>query len=95
MPLNPLSRSETAVRLPAPADFHARLLASPVGRLVTRPWFDRVALKLGLAAYLPLSRAWAAAAVSDGSLERFSVLSWALGDARKGIARLRGAYLRK
>ena len=55
MPLNPLSRSETAVRLPAPADFHARLLASPVGRLVTRPWFDRVALKLGLGAYLPLS----------------------------------------
>ena len=32
-------RAETAVRLPAPADFHARLLASPVGRLVTRPWF--------------------------------------------------------
>jgi predicted RNase H-like nuclease (RuvC/YqgF family) len=31
----------------------------------------------------------------DGSLERLSVLSWALGDARKGIARLRGAYLRK
>ena len=29
------------------------------------------------------------------SLERLSVLSWALGDARKGIARLRGAYLRK
>jgi hypothetical protein len=71
VPLNPLSRSETAVRLPAPADFHARLLASPVGRLVTRPWFDRVALKLGLGAYLPLSRAWAAATVSDGSLARF------------------------
>jgi hypothetical protein len=64
-------KSESAVRLPAPADFHARLLASPVGRLVTRPWFDRVALKLGMGAYLPLSRAWAAATVSDGSLERF------------------------
>jgi hypothetical protein len=31
----------------------------------------------------------------EGSLERLSVLSWALGDARKGIARVRGAYLRK
>jgi hypothetical protein len=65
------SDRSTAVRLPAPSDFHARLLASPVGKLVTRPWFDRVALKLGLAAYLPLSRAWAAATVAEGSLERF------------------------
>ena len=31
----------------------------------------------------------------DGSLERLSVLSWALGDARKGITRLRGTYPRK
>ena len=31
----------------------------------------------------------------DGSLERLSVLSWAMGDARKGITRLRGTYLRK
>jgi uncharacterized protein HemX len=27
--------------------------------------------------------------------ERLSVLSWALGDARKSVTRLRGAYLRK
>ncbi|MGH3029764.1 MAG: hypothetical protein ACRDNE_03185 [Gaiellaceae bacterium] len=31
----------------------------------------------------------------EGSLERLGVLSWALGDARTGIARLREAYLRK
>jgi hypothetical protein len=31
----------------------------------------------------------------EGSLERLGVLSWALGDARRGITRLRGAYLRK
>jgi hypothetical protein len=31
----------------------------------------------------------------DGSLERLGVLTWALGDARTGIARLREAYLRK
>jgi cell division protein FtsB len=29
------------------------------------------------------------------SLERLSVLTWALGDARRGLGRLRGAYLRK
>ena len=31
----------------------------------------------------------------NASLERLSVLSWALGDARKGVGRLRGAYLRR
>jgi predicted RNase H-like nuclease (RuvC/YqgF family) len=31
----------------------------------------------------------------EGSLERLGVLSWALGDARKSVARLRQAYLRK
>jgi chromosome segregation ATPase len=31
----------------------------------------------------------------EGSLERLGVLSWALDDARTGIARLREAYLRK
>jgi DNA anti-recombination protein RmuC len=29
------------------------------------------------------------------SFERLSVLTWALGDARESVARLRGAYLRK
>ena len=29
------------------------------------------------------------------SVQRLSVLSWALGDARKSVLRLRGAYLRK
>jgi hypothetical protein len=29
------------------------------------------------------------------SVERLSVLSWGLGDARKSVMRLRGAYLRK
>ncbi|MGH6961674.1 MAG: hypothetical protein ACREE7_14425, partial [Dongiaceae bacterium] len=60
-----------ATRLPQPSDISSRLLASPVGSLVTRPWFDRVALRLGLAAYLPLSRAWSAASLADGSVERF------------------------
>jgi chromosome segregation ATPase len=31
----------------------------------------------------------------EDSLERLGVLSWALGDARKSVTRLREAYLRK
>jgi hypothetical protein len=57
--------------MPAASDLSQRLLASPVGSLVTRPWFDRLVLQFGLSAYIPLSRAWAAASVSEGSVERF------------------------
>jgi predicted RNase H-like nuclease (RuvC/YqgF family) len=31
----------------------------------------------------------------EGSLERLSVLTWALSDARKSVTRLRRSYLRK
>jgi phage shock protein A len=31
----------------------------------------------------------------EASFERLAVLSWALGDARRSITRVRGAYLRK
>jgi hypothetical protein len=58
-------------RLPSSSDLPARLLASPLGSLVTRPWFDRAVLQIGLGAYLPLSRAWAAASVAEGKLDRF------------------------
>lgn len=57
--------------MPATSELSQRLLASPVGSLVTRPWFDRLVLQFGLSAYLPVSRAWAAASVSDGVMERF------------------------
>jgi hypothetical protein len=60
------------VRQPTPAsDLPARLLSSPLGSLITRPWFDRLVLQVGLAAYFPLSRAWAAAALADGDIDRF------------------------
>jgi hypothetical protein len=58
-------------RPPAAQDLPGRLLASAFGSLITRPWFDRVVLQVGLAAYIPLSRAWAAAAEADGDLDRF------------------------
>ncbi len=91
-----------ATRLPPPSDLSARLLASPVGSLVTRPWFDRLALHLGLAAYLPLSRAWSAASVADGSVERFLVevpldrlpagVAGGFGRTLRRIAELSGAH---
>jgi pimeloyl-ACP methyl ester carboxylesterase len=56
-------------RLPRPAEY--RLLRGPLGDLVFRPWFDRVALGLVGRWYLPLSRAWAAGLASEGSIEGF------------------------
>jgi hypothetical protein len=38
---------------------------------LARPWFDRAALWSLTRWYFPLSRAWAAASVADGSIERF------------------------
>ena len=56
--------------LPGPGRLF-RLLASPPARLICRPWFDRLALR-GLAGYyFPISRAWAAATVAGGDLDRF------------------------
>ncbi|WP_119462348.1 alpha/beta hydrolase family protein [Rhodospirillaceae bacterium SYSU D60014] len=47
------------------------LLTSPIGGLVTRPWFDRAAL-WGLSRWaFPLSRAWAAGSVAEGAIDRF------------------------
>jgi hypothetical protein len=46
-------------------------LGSPLGGLVARPWLDPVALWALTRAHLPLSRAWAAASVAEGSAKRF------------------------
>jgi predicted alpha/beta-hydrolase family hydrolase len=47
------------------------LLSGPLGGLIARPWFDPVALWSITRWLFPLSRAWAAATVAEGSLERF------------------------
>ncbi|MEX2628979.1 MAG: alpha/beta hydrolase family protein [Tistlia sp.] len=47
------------------------LLEGGLGGLLLRPWFDRLALGWVSRLYFPLSRAWAAAAGAEGSLERF------------------------
>jgi hypothetical protein len=54
-----------------PAPRGAGWLASPLGGLVARPWLDPVALWALTRAHLPLSRAWAAASVAEGSVKRF------------------------
>jgi pimeloyl-ACP methyl ester carboxylesterase len=41
------------------------------GRVVFRPWFDAVAVRVVTRCYFPASRGWAAAWAADGDLERF------------------------
>ena len=48
-----------------------RLLRSPAGAVLARPWFDALALSLLRRFYFPLSRLWAAAQMADGSVNRF------------------------
>lgn len=61
----------TATRLPPPSAAAAILKSAAFGRLVARPWFDRLALWTVSGPVLRLSRAWAAASVAEGSLDRF------------------------
>jgi len=56
--------------LPPPRDIP--LLGSRSGNLLLRPWFDRVTLRWVTRLFFPLSRAWAAAAVAEGSERRFA-----------------------
>ena len=61
--------SHSPERLPRSSNY--RILQSVVGDLVLRPWFDWVALTSVARGYFPLSRAWAAALASGGSLAQF------------------------
>ncbi len=57
--------------MPKISDFTSKLITSPVGRLIARPWLDRVVLYLLKHWYFPLSRLWAAARAADGDVDRF------------------------
>lgn len=46
-------------------------MASPLGGLLARPWYDRAALFLLMRWFFPLSRLWAAARASEGDCARF------------------------
>jgi hypothetical protein len=47
------------------------VLSGAIGNLLLRPWFDAVALPGIVRWYFPLSRAWAAATVSELDVDRF------------------------
>ena len=46
-------------------------LRTPLGAVIARPWFDRLALKVLADWFFPLSRLWAAAGAADGSVDRY------------------------
>lgn len=48
-------------------------LNSPLGALIAKPWFDRLAKKMLARWFFPMSRMWAAARAAEGSVEKFLV----------------------
>ncbi|MHA1535985.1 MAG: hypothetical protein ACTSUD_00380 [Alphaproteobacteria bacterium] len=76
------------------ADRHAllfRVLRSPLGAAIARPWFHALASRILIRWFFPLSRLWAAASVAEGSIERFAeaVPMPAIGQRqRRRIARM-------
>ncbi len=51
--------------------FTSKLIASPAGRLIARPWLDASILHLLKHWFFPLSRLWAAARAAEGDVDRF------------------------
>lgn len=49
----------------------AKIIASPAGRFIARPWLDRCILYLLKNWFFPLSRLWAAARAAEGDVDRF------------------------
>lgn len=49
-----------------------RILQSPLGGLLARPWLDSVSIRLLADWFFPMSRVWAAAIQSGGDLDRFA-----------------------
>ena len=48
-----------------------RLIASPLGALVARPWFDHFTIRFFGRWFFPVSRLWAAAREANGEVEDF------------------------
>lgn len=51
--------------------FTSKLIASPAGSLIARPWLDASVLYLLKNWFFPLSRLWAAARAAEGDVDRF------------------------
>jgi len=75
---------QTAARLPAGPGFP--LLKGCIGKLVLRPWFDAIAVRIITNWYLPLSRAWAAGVAAEGDLDRFVAAAGAGGEKLGAMA---------
>ena len=56
---------------PRPGFGRVRLMRSPIGRMIARPWLDDVTIQLLSRWVFPMSRAWASATVSGGRFETF------------------------
>ena len=54
-----------------PRPDYTRLMRSPIGRMIARPWLDDVSIQLLAGWVFPMSRAWAAATVAGGEFETF------------------------
>ncbi|MBT6512227.1 MAG: hypothetical protein HOL02_17480 [Rhodospirillaceae bacterium] len=52
-------------------DRHSSWMTGPLGGLILRPWFDRLALAAMVKGYFPLSRLWAAAEAAGEDAETF------------------------
>jgi len=48
-----------------------RIIASPLGAIVARPWFDRFTIRFFERWFFPSSRLWAAASAAGGSTDKF------------------------
>jgi len=48
-----------------------RIIASPLGAIVARPWFDRFTIRFFERWFFPSSRLWAAASAAGGSTDEF------------------------
>ena len=51
--------------------FSTRILKSPLGRLIARPWLDACTLYFLKNWFFPLSRLWAAARAAEGDVDKF------------------------
>ncbi len=66
--------------------------------VLARPWFDTVSIRVVTRAYMPLSRAWAAAVDAEGDIDRFAdgtgipSSAWGLGRAVERVHRLHERY---
>jgi len=71
------ARIETGPRPSRPATRHdlnaaQRIMASPVGEVLARPWLDKLILVSLKRLFFPFSRLWAAARAANGDVEAFA-----------------------